>query len=215
MNHVNIVTNSEFAQLAPEIDLSVYDAPTISGMIGAASRQVENYLEYTPFAEDIVAEVAPGLVDTRGDLIVMPEKIPVVSIASLAITKGTTSIDIGLTNSQGVNRYNIDYTKRNIRFPYSEIVLNGTAIFSNFLSLRTQQFYVSVSYRGGWEVDELPYDIKIATVLFMRDILAAKFNPMGATNLSQGAVSFGFSSGRNSESKLVKDAQRLLAPYKR
>lgn len=217
MTDYNLITVSEFASYAPEVDTSRYDAPTISGMISQASKQVSDYLEYTPYAEDVVDELARGYVTTEGDLLIFPAKIPIQSVSAIAVSKGTVTIPLNLTVG-GQNRYNIDYTQRNIRYAYQEISMQGQVVFTNFFQLRNTQFYTKISYRGGWEVDELPSVIKKATILFMRDTISAQYNPMGANSLRQGAVSFSFGTGGANgmqESKFLQDAKKLLNPYRR
>jgi|SRR5882672_2708656 len=212
----NLLTVSEFGQFAPEVDTSKFDAPTISGIISQASKAVGDYLEYTPYAEDIVDELARGMITTEGDLLIFPQKVPIQSVGAISITKGTVTITLGLT-AGGLNRYNLDFTKRNIRYPYQEISIQGQVIFTNFYQLRGTHFYTKISYRGGFEVSQLPSSIKQATILFVKDIFANQYNQMGASNLRQGAVSFGFGAGgdQSGKSKFIKDAERLLNSYRR
>jgi len=215
MTDSNIITVTEFGQFAPEVDTSKYDAPTLSGMISAASKIATDYLEYTPFAEDIANEVVQGLITTEGDLLIFPKKLPIQTVSAISITRGATTVALTITNGAGVNKFNIDYTQRNIRYPYQEITLQGVPVFTDFYSLRGRQFYTKVSYRGGWEPSALPGSIKQAVVLLMKDLVSGQYNQMGANRLRQGAVEFEFGSTGMGESKLVKDAKRLLGPYRR
>lgn len=214
MTDSNLLTVAEFGQFAPEVDTSQYDAATISGMIGQATKAATDYLEYTPYAEDIVDELARGMITTEGDLLIFPQKVPIQSVSSIGITKGTVTINLNLTVN-GLNRFNLDFSKRNIRYPYQEISIQGQVLFTNFYQLRNTHFYTKISYRGGWEVADLPETIKRAVVLFAKDILVGQYNPQGASSIRQGAVAFTFASGQDGESKLVKDAKRLLNPYRR
>lgn len=213
MTDNNLITVTELGQFAPEVDTSRYDAPTISGFITQASKIVSDYLEYTPLAEDIVNEVKQGLIDGNGDLILFPAKLPIVNVSAINIFRGATTVALNLQNN-GINKYNIDYTARHIRYPYEEVTLQGVPAFTDFYSLRSQQFYVKLSYRAGWEPSNLPGSIKQAAVLFTKDLLSGQYNQMGATRLSQGSVSFEFANSRG-KSKLVQDAYRLLSPYRR
>lgn len=213
MTDLNLITVTEFGQLAPEVDTSRFDAPTLSGYISTASQMASQYLGYTPLAEDIVAEVVDGKIDTAGDLVVFPKKLPIQSVASISIYRGTVTVDLNLT-SGGVNRFNLDFTNRYVRYPYQELTIQGNAIFSNFYSLRSIQFFTKMSYRGGWEPSSLPFTIKQAVVLIMKDLLSGQYNIAGATRLSQGGVSFDFS-GMRGKSKNLNDAYRLLNNFRR
>lgn len=216
MTDNNLLTVAEIAQFAPELDTSSYDAPTISGLITQASKQVADYLEYSPLAEDIVGEIKDGRITTEGDLLIFPRKLPIISLSSLAILKGPTEVALTLENSQSQTKYNIDYNKRTVRYPYSELAYQATPVFINFYGLRGQQFYTKMNYRGGFEVPDLPATIKQACLLFFRDLLSNQNNPAGANRLKQGLVEFDYrSGGAYTESKFVTDARRLLNPYRR
>lgn len=218
MTDNNLITVAEVGQYAPEIDTSQYSAPTISGMISQASKVVSDYLMFTPFAEDIVNEVKQARITTEGDLLIFPEKLPIATISAIAITKGTTTAALSLTDGAGNARYNIDYTRRHIRFAFVDMIFSNTPVLINPYDLRYNTFYVKMSYRGGWEVASLPAVIKQATLLILRDIFANQNNPMGANSIRQGSLSFSYSSGfgaGQTESKFIKDAKRLLNPYRR
>lgn len=208
----SLLTVTEFGQLAPEVNLARYDNTTVSGILSQASQIVSDFLEYSPYAEDLVDEVVKGRVTTRGDLIVFPQKIPLVSVSSIKIVRGSTSIDVGLTDSSGNNRYNIDYQARSLIYPYEEMTLNGTVVFIDFFSLRNQSFFTRMSYRAGFEPSQLPGSIKQAAVLVAKDIFSKQFNSAGADEIRQGGISLKFGSGKTT-SQFMKDAKTLLAPY--
>lgn len=214
MTDTNIISPAQFASFAPEVDTQKYDAPTISGMISQASRMVSSYLQFTPIAEDITDEVKEAGITPNGDLMIFPAKVPIVSVSAIKLYKGATTININLLDGAGNTKYNIDFNKRHIRYPFSEITLQGTPIFTNFYSLRGTHFYIKLSYRGGFEPYAIPADIQLATVLYVREILSRQSNPIGATELRQGGVAFKFSS-TNDKSDLIRDAERLLNPYRR
>lgn len=209
----NLFTVTEFSQYAPEVNTTQFTEPTISGMISQASQRVSDYLEYSPILEVIVDEVKKGFVKTNGDLFIKPAKIPVVSVEEINIFKGSQEIQLVLQNA-GVNKYNVDYNGRSIIYPYYEFDGTGSIWISDFLSLKGTDFYIKMSYTAGWTFQTLPQTIKQAAMLYMRDILSNNSNPLGATSISQGSLSFSFGNSRYS-SKLVNEAQRLLAPYKR
>lgn len=213
MTDYNLITVSEISELAPDLDLSAYTDPTLSGMISGASKQVSDYLRYTPIVENIVDELKDGKITSEGDLLIYPEKIPVVSVSSVELTKGTSTVTVSLSDGEN-NRYNIPVNRRHIRFNYSDVLLAGNPVVLDVYSLRNTQFYIKYSYRGGYEVSALPYVFKQATVLYLRDALSRTQNPSGAKRISQGGISLEFSQ-KNGKSDLVEDAERLLAPYRR
>ena len=214
MTNLNLITTTEFAAYAPEVDVSRYTTPTVSGFIAMASQQVTDYLHYSPLAEDITGELKQAMITTEGDLLIYPRKLPIQSVSGITIKKGTQSLELGLLNGAS-SRYNIDFTRRHIRYPSAEIsVDSGDILITNFLSLKGQQFYVELDYRGGFEASELPEVIKLATSLFARDILARSSNTTGARKIQQGGISLEYFE-KEGESDLVKDAKILLVPYRR
>lgn len=215
MTDYNLITIDEFKAYAPEVDLTQYDDPTISGMISQASKMSSDYLLYTPILESISAEVTDSHVTTEGDLIIYTQKLPIVSVSEVKIMKGTTEVGLGLTNSAGELRYNIDYAKRYIRYPYGEVSLEGDFLFTNFYSLRGNQFYTKTTYTAGWSFEELPVSIKQATSLFMRNILSRRMNTSGAKRITQGGITMEYWDRKDSKSDLEVDAYRLLQPYRR
>lgn len=214
MTDTNIITVDQFKQFAPEVDLTKYNDPTVSGFISNGSRMASDYLYYTPLAEVIVDEVKQGIVTNEGDLLIFPNKVPIISLSSVNIFRGATTVALGLT-SGGVNKYNIDYTNRNIRIPYQEMLLQGTPVFTDFYSLRGVQFYTKISYEGGWTYDNMPPSITQAVVFLVKDLMSGQYNQMGVSRMSQGSLSFAYSGKDGGKSKLLQDAYRLLNPYRR
>jgi len=219
MSVINLITVEEFKSKAPEVDTSRYTDPTVSGFITQASEEVGRYLQYDPFAENVADELKDARVTTEGDLLVYPAKIPIISVSALAIKKGTTELTITLQDSQGNDKFNLDYTKRNLRFPAGEILLQGqTILLTDFFSYRSTQFFSKMSYRAGYEVDDLPETIKQATVLYTREELARSQNTAGAKRISQGGITLEYnqrSSRFGGKSDLIVDAEKLLRPYRR
>ena len=215
MEHINLITTTEFANLAPEVDTSRYTDATLSGKITQASRMADDYLGYSPNAESITEELRESTIDSNGDLIIRPAKLPIISVSAITLSKGSSSGDVALTLTEGGNaRYNVDFSGRYIRFPYAGISSLGVPTFMNFYELRGKQFYTKLSYRGGYEDGDLPEVIKLATVLLTREIIARAMNTAGAKKISQGGISIEYSA-RDGKSDLVIDAERMLRPYRR
>lgn len=215
MTDSNIITVSEFGLLAPTVDTTKYDAPTLSGIIGQASKIVSDYLQYTPLAEDIVAEISTAKISSEGDLLIYPQKTPIQRVDTITVTKGSVNLPLNLVSGNGANKYNLDYLKRYVRYAYGELALQGIPVFVDFYALRSTQFYVSFSYRGGFEVASLPASIKAATVLVVRDILKDNYNIFGATRVSQGGISYEYPTATDADSPFMKQAKKLLNPYRR
>ena len=213
MTDNNLVTVAEIGQFAPEIDTSRYDAPTVSGFITSASKIVADFLEYTPLAETIVNELKKGMITNEGDLLIFPAKIPVASVTAISLVKGSETVDLTL-QSGGVDRFNIDYTGRNVRLPYGEFISSGSVILTDLYSLRNTHFYTKMTYRGGWEPSALPGSIKHATILIVKDLMSGQYNAMGASRISQGSLSFDFRTSKGA-STLNQQADRMLNPYRR
>lgn len=214
MTNLNLITVTDFQNYAPEVDITQYSNATVSGMINQASQIASDILQYTPLAEDIVAEIGEGRITTEGDLIIFPAKVPVQSVASISLKKGTTEVNLTLTDGAGNNRFNLDWQKRNIRYPNYEFSTNSAGLLTNFWSLRGTQFYYKMNYRGGFEVSELPSSITQAVILIVRDIIAQRANATGADSISQGGISFTYG-GQGGESVFMKQAKKILGDYRR
>lgn len=216
MEYLNIISTTEFANLAPEIDTSMYTDATVSGIISQSSRLVSDYIGYSPFAENITDELREGRISVEGDLVIYPQKIPVISVSSIKIAKGSSSGDYNITLTESGNeKFNVDFAGRTIRYPGSALSLTGSPIFQDLFGLRGKHFYTKVTYRAGYEPSNLPEVIKLATVLYTRDNLARSMNTSGAKKISQGGISLEYSERKDAKSDLVADAERMLRPYRR
>ncbi|MBP9781695.1 hypothetical protein KBC89_03500 [Candidatus Woesebacteria bacterium] len=213
MTDSNLITVAEISTLAPDLVLTSYDNPTLSGMISGASKQVSDYLRYSPLAETITDELKEAKITSEGDLLIWPEKIPVITLSSLALTKGSSTVTVTLTDGAN-NRYNIPQNARHIRFAYGDVLLTGNPSIVNLYALRGTVFYAKYTYRAGFEVSQLPFLFKQATILYLRDSISRTLNPSGATRISQGGISLEFAT-RKGKSDLIQDAENLLAPYRR
>lgn len=146
---------------------------------------------------------------------IYPQKVPVQRVDAITIIKGTVSLPLSLQSGQLLNKFNVDARGRYIRYPYGELSLQGVPVFIDFYALRGYQFYVNLSYRGGYEVSGMPADIKSACVLFIRDLLSKDYNPFGAQSVHQGSLGFSYTTERDGDSLFVVQAKRLLGPYRR
>jgi len=210
MSEVNYIRVEEFKEWNPEIDFSSYTDITLSGMISRASRWVDDYLGYSPIAEDVEGEVTDALVNTDNDLLIFPKKIPLIRLDRVVILLGNTETEINLIDSNGNEIYNIPEPRNYALIPFLYLQLLGKAMFRVPSILRQRQFFVKIDYRGGYE--ELPLSIKDATNLVAKDIFMRQSNPMYLTSVSQGGISMSFQAG---ETYLLQRAKELLEPYVR
>lgn len=215
MTNLNLITVTDFQNYAPEVDISSYSGATVSGMINQASQIASDILQYTPLAEDIVGEIGEGRITTEGDLVIFPAKVPVQSVASIKLVKGTTEVNLTLLDSEGNTRFNIPWQKRHIRYPNYEFSTQTAGLLTNFWSLRGTQFYYKMNYRAGFEASDLPASIQHAVTLIVRDIIAQRNNTTGADSISQGGISFTYGSSGMGDSAYMKEAKKILGDYRR
>lgn len=180
----------------------------INEWISAAEAIANKYMGYTTASgvmlENIVDETAYGRVDTDGNLIVFPSKVPIVSVASLELVKGSESIRMSLEDSESNNKYNIPSTSDFIFFPGASIV--------NFSQLRSTKFFTKIDYTAGYST--VPDDIKHATVNLLADIVMRHSNKEGLESITQGRVTKRYWSRQDGHSDFYLDAMSMLKPYR-
>ncbi len=210
---VAFVSVDEFRTANPSLDLSNYSDTTLSGVLTRATARAENYLEYTLPYESIVDEKQEGAIDSFGDLVVFPRKLPLQVINSLQIVKGTFSATVDLSQSQ----YDIPSRKDCIVVAWDSIALTTFSAI-NYTALRYEQFFTKMSYDAGYQMSDRPQDIVDAIMLMAKDEVARSFNPAGAVELRQGAVTIKYANSSqqvDGKSDLVRDAEAILTTYKR
>lgn len=209
---MNYISNTQFKDFNPEVDVTLYSDTTLSGMITRASAAIDDYLGYSLLRESVTDEKCQGMVDADNNLVIFTKKRPVNSVSSVKIVKGTYSGTVGLT-SGGEATYDIPVTQDRIVFPGADVTLETVSII-DWGALRTTNFYTEVSYNAGYYGYEIPQPIQDACQLWTMDIIARKQNISGATSIRQGGIAMTFES-RKGESDLIVDAKALLAPYRR
>ena len=207
---MNYISNQQFSDFSPEVDTTLYTTATLSGMITRASAQIDDFLGYSLLREDITDEKCSGMVDADNNLIVYTRKRPINSVSSVKIVKGTYSGTVGLT-SGSLATYDIPVTADRIIFPTADLTLETVSIL-DWAALRTTSFFTKVSYNAGYYGYEIPQPIQQACQLLTMDLIARKQNIAGASEIRQGGISMKFASSTG-DSDLVKDAEKLLAPY--
>lgn len=211
------VSNQEFRDATPGLDLSKYTETTLSGVLTRATARAERYIEYTLPFEVITGEKMNGTIDAHGDLTIFPRKKPIRSIDAVSIVKGPFNASLSISNRTDIptslDRVTID----------SHTVIISEFLSIDFYHLREQSFYVKVDYSAGFYMYDRPQDIIDAIILYARDEVARSFNPVGASEIKQGAVTIKYntssiSGGRkatNGKSDLILDAEAILTTYKR
>jgi len=206
-------TVTEFQNLYPHIDLSRYGSnvlTTVSGIINLASGYVDNILGYSLNLENITNEELEGFIDYDNNLIVYTKKIPIQTVTSLKIFKGTTEGTLSLTDSDNNNKYIVaGGTKDHIIYPDSEqnIVSGNYSIIGTFASIKTSRFWTRMSYQAGYST--IPSDILLAVDLVIMYFLQLNINSLGAKSVSVAGMNFSF----DGESELLKQARKILQNY--
>jgi len=186
--------------------------------IAAAEQYVNNYLGYTTASgvlrEQITGEKAYAYVDTEGNLMVFPEKTPIVSISTLSLVKGTDSLTLTLIDSDGTAKYNIPTNGKYMLYPGEELSLSGSSIISSFSDIKFTKFFTNLNYIAGYS--QVPYPIRQATINIASDFIMRHSNKEALEGITQGRISKRWFSrlGDRGQSDFIQDAKELLRPYR-
>lgn len=214
MNTANYITVTEFQDFNPELDFTNYTNATISGMISRASQEVDDYLEYSLGVEEISNEKSECVISNNGNLMIYTKKMPIISVSSISLKLGTTSLNLSLTDSSGNDRYDIPTRARYILYPYQELAITGAFSIRNFYQLRNAEIFTKVSYRAGYTT--IPHSIKDAVNLWTKEIFTRQSNPMDIKSSSQGAVNVSFrDKDERGDGSFIKQAKTILQDYKK
>lgn len=199
------------------LDIDNTFSPQVEDWIASAEKQVNRYLGYPNFASGILAEsitneVVKSFINSQGDLVIFPRKLPINSVSTIQLVRGTTVLTLTLTNSAGDVRYNIPSTNDQIIYPSQELSLTGVSTISNFSQLRGIRFFAKITYNGGYS--EVPADIRLATANLVADVIMRHSNKEGLESITQGRVSKRWKDRDDGQSDFVKDAHKLLDPYR-
>jgi hypothetical protein len=209
----NYIAATDLSAFAPELDTSQYSAATLSGIIGRATAQVNNYCNVKGFEVGIeVAETDRATINSDGELVIAVRRPNIISVSAIRLKQGTYSNDLTLT-SNGNPIYQIPHPGSRLHYPNSYIDTSGTLITagSRILAIRGANLFYEIDYTGGYVT--IPDDIKEATTLLVRDIIATRNNQDGVDSFAQGSYSVQFGNNKMGESKLVRAAKSILDPY--
>jgi len=206
----NLITQNELETYAPDLDLSLYNAATISGMINRASNKVRNYCGVKGFFKAAVtSERDRALINPQGELVISFQRRPVVAADVSAIRLVTVNVNQSLTLlSGGVPVFFIPDPGNYMIYPSNYLTSFGNGL----ISLQSADLFYEIDYTGGYATDiaDLPSDLKEATTLYIRSMLSKKYNSAGASNISQGSVSIGFGGNKNGKDQNIQEAESIL-----
>lgn len=205
------------------IDIDDTFSPQVEDWIASAETRIDEYLgcsDYTTtsgiLVEDVAEEIIRGYVDEYSNLCIYPRKPLIQSVSSISLVKGTTQMDLALTDGNGKNKYIVRNPKKAIIYPPYELNINGgNGLITSFAGIRNTDFYVKLAYRGGFNI--IPPDIRQACVMLVCDSIMRHTNKEGLEFVSQGRVSKRWSSklGDEGMSDFERDAWRLLRIYRK
>lgn len=188
----------------------------VNDWISAAEKMVNTYTGYTTASgilnEAIVDEVGEGMIDSEANLMLFPRKVPLNSISSLQLVKGSDSLTISLTNGNGDPKYNIPTHKKYLLYPDYELTITGSSIISSFGDIRNNKFFYKISYIAGFT--EVPANIRLATTNFVADVVMRHSNKEALAAITQGKVSKRWQERKDGHSDFYLDAIELLNPYR-
>lgn len=211
----NLITQSELESYAPDLDLSQYNAATISGMISRASERIKNFCNVDGFFKmAVTAERDKAQINPSGELTISFRRRPVVAADVTAVRLVTVDVSQELTLTSGNSPIFFIPTPGNYMvYPSNYLISHGTGL----ISLENADLFYEVDYTGGYATDiaDLPADLKEAATLYIRSMISKKYNPSGASNFTQGRVSMGFGGNKHGKDQNIQEAESILAEYVR
>jgi hypothetical protein len=213
MNQEQYIAVTDVEAFAPEIDLSQFSVTTISGMLTQASDNVRRYCNVDGFWQtSVTSERDRAHINAEGDLIISFRRPPVNETDLQAIRLVTVGVNQSLTlTNQGYEVYFIPAPGNYVVYPSNYLISFGRGL----LALRGANLFYEVDYLGGYVPAAtpgytlLPSVVQEATLLFLRDILAKRYNQFGMDMVSQG--SFRMQTRRtNALTMFVDQARDLL-----
>lgn len=209
----NLIDNSYISNNAPEMDLSLYSTTTVSGIITQASQNVRNYCQVDGFLQStVISERDRAHINSAGDLIISFRRRPVNQGDVTGIRLRTVSVNQSLTlQSGGMDIYFIGRPNTWLSYPSNYLISFGRGL----MALRGANLFYEVDYVGGYTqsfvsgYQTVPADLQEATLLFVRDIMAKRYNPAGLDMMRQGSMQI-MTRRTNALSQFVEQARDLL-----
>lgn len=215
----NLTDTAGFKARNPEIDVSVWNDNTLSGMISRATRAIQNYCQVDGFwATTVSGETAKAVIDSTGNLVIYPRIRPIAAsgIQSIQLVKAGFSTNLTLSGS-GQTYFQVPYPYTSIVYPSSYLAGTGTLMIggsSQLVTLKGAGVFYVLGYTGGF--DTIPEDLIDACDLYVREYATRRMNPLGAQEVRQGSFSYSRvtrSSNPNAnqvDSVYIQQAQEIL-----
>ena len=190
----------------------------IDDWISAAENYVDNYLGFTTNSglhnESISGELLDARIDGDLNLVVYPRKRPINSISALSLWKGSDSITLDLTDSDGNTRYIKPVQNNCIVYPSHELsISSGAYSISSFAGIKYSRFYTKMDYIAGYTT--IPKDIQLATTMIAADYFMRQANKEGLQSVTQGRVTKRWGTRReDGKNQFLVDAENILVRYK-
>lgn len=201
----NLITAQDITDYAPDLDLSSFTGPTISGMITRASNYVINYCNVDGFLQQAVTNEREKVrINPEGDLIMSFHRRPVAqgSVTAVRLKTINSSISLSMTDASGNDVYYIPTGGTYMVYPSNFLLSLGYGL----LSVRYSNARYELDYTGGY--NPIPDAIKEATTLVFRQYALRRINPLGASEFRQG--NFMISNRGVTKPPLLSEAQNIL-----
>ena len=215
-NQSNLITTAQFAQFAPEVDITPYTDATLSGIINQATQWINAACEVPSLLQStIIGEEGRGAIGPSGDLVIFPLVRPIQSVSAIRLVKGgfsTTLTIAGISAQTGgpLNFYQVPTPGNKIVYPSSYLAGQGTLMIGGsqqLVSLRGAGVDYQLDYSAGVTLPVADFKLVRACVLVVKAILMERYNSMGADSMRQGAVGL---SWKNGEPVFYEQAQEIL-----
>lgn len=125
-------------------------------------------------------------IDRDNTLVVMPGHFPVQSLTSISVELGQ-----GQSLALDATQLELQTTGRLVEIPY--MLLGGPTVGQQLLLesrglSRSQRQWATLTYTGGVSYGAVPYDVQMAAVWVVSDMLSLRVNPTGAAEVNIGKV---------------------------
>lgn len=200
------------------VDIDASFSTQIDTWISAAELRVNSYLGFTTASglhnEQITGEISEARVDGDLNLVIHPRKRPINSVSQIQIIKGTVSVTLDLTDSNGTTKYNIPDPDSVLIYPNRELALQSTSgtWMRSFSDIKFTRAFTKLNYIAGYTT--IPGDIALATTYFTADIFMRQANKEGLSSITQGRISKRWAENREGKSQFILDGEALLADYR-
>ena len=201
------------------VDIDASFEAQVNSWISAAESYVNDFTGYTTASglwnEQIVDETIEARVDGGLNLVVYPRKRPINSVSSLALWKGSNSINLTLSGSDGNTKYIKPAQNNCLIYPNYEIATTSSSFSINdFSQIKFSRWFTKLSYIAGYTT--IPKDVTLATAMITSESFMRHSNREGLSAITQGKISkrWGSVKGNIGKSDILVDAENILMGYK-